>query len=76
LIVSAKSGKVVIEERLSQHIQSDFVRDRQSDKSFTPDDLIRLMTIARLIALTKQQVVMTADVWTSAKELDARRRLA
>jgi hypothetical protein len=33
----------------SQHIQNDFVRERQDDKSVTADDLIMRMTIARWV---------------------------
>lgn len=35
----------------SQHIQDDFVRERQDDKNVTPDDLIMRMTIAKFVLL-------------------------
>lgn len=34
---------------MSKHIQDDFVRDRQKDKSTSPDDLIQLMAIAKYV---------------------------
>ena len=32
-----------------QHIQQDFVRERQEDQSITSDDLIRRMTVAKYV---------------------------
>lgn len=34
-----------------QHIQNDFVQERQDDKSVTADDLITRMTIVRFVVL-------------------------
>ncbi|KAF8436900.1 putative alanine racemase-domain-containing protein [Boletus edulis BED1] len=72
----ALSEKVQITEETSKHIQDDFVRRRQQDKSVTPDELIHLMKVARLLAASRLQDEVTIDVWEQAKELDRRRRVS
>ncbi|KAG8217374.1 aspartic peptidase domain-containing protein [Butyriboletus roseoflavus] len=70
----AVSEKVQVTEETSKHIQDDFVRRRQQDKSVTPDELIHLMKVARLLAASWLQNEVTIDVWEKAKELDRRRQ--
>ncbi|KAI5121017.1 hypothetical protein M0805_005963 [Coniferiporia weirii] len=74
LIVRSRIGKTVVDDALSQHIKETFVRDRQSNRSITPDDLVRQMSISRLVALSRQESDLSAEAWTFAKELDARRK--
>ncbi|KAG9318342.1 putative alanine racemase-domain-containing protein [Chiua virens] len=66
--------KVQVTEETSKYIQDDFVRQRQQDKSMTPDELIHLMKVARLLAASRLQDEVTNDIWEQAKELDLRRQ--
>ncbi|KAL5490150.1 hypothetical protein ACEPAI_4983 [Sanghuangporus weigelae] len=72
-IVRAKTTKVTMEEGLSEHIQNEFVRERQEKAPITPDDLARRMTLARLIAMSRLESFITLDSWKAAKALDERR---
>ncbi|KAF9810959.1 hypothetical protein IEO21_06763 [Rhodonia placenta] len=76
LLVGARAGKVHVSEETSEHIQRDFVRERQQDRSVTSDDLIRRMSIAKLYALSLHETELTVDVWERAKAFDERRRAA
>ncbi|OCH95277.1 hypothetical protein OBBRIDRAFT_767998 [Obba rivulosa] len=75
LVVGARFGKVQVTQEVSEYIQSDFVRERQQDKSMTSDDLIRRMTVAKLFALSHHKPDLTVDLWERTKVLD-RQRLA
>ncbi|KAF8514049.1 hypothetical protein JB92DRAFT_2920727 [Gautieria morchelliformis] len=74
LLAGAKKGKVEITDEVSQHIQADFVHQRQEDKTITGEDLMTRMSIARLMALLLHNTVLTTEVWQEAKELDQRRK--
>ncbi|KAH7927729.1 hypothetical protein BV22DRAFT_1084528 [Leucogyrophana mollusca] len=65
---------VQVTEATSKHIQEDFVRRRQEDKSITADDFIHLMRVARLLAGSLCEKEITVEVWERAKTLDARRK--
>ncbi|KAG1882914.1 putative alanine racemase-domain-containing protein [Suillus subluteus] len=67
-------GTVQVAEETSQHIQEDFVRQRQEDPSITADDLIHLMKVARLLAASMLEREVTVDIWETSKRLDASRR--
>ncbi|THH10835.1 hypothetical protein EW145_g1055 [Phellinidium pouzarii] len=73
IIIQARTGKVVVDDALSQHIKTNFVQERQVNKSITSDDLIRQMSISRLVALSRQESQMSMESWILAKELDVRR---
>lgn len=49
LLVGSQSGKVHVSVSVSEHIQADFVHERQRDPAITSDDLIRRMTVAKLV---------------------------
>ncbi|KAJ8481423.1 hypothetical protein ONZ51_g5994 [Trametes cubensis] len=74
LIVGARSGKVQVPEATSEHIQADFVRERQGDRSLTADDLIRWMTVAKLYALSLHEPSLSIETWQRAKAFDEQRR--
>ncbi|KZT66826.1 hypothetical protein DAEQUDRAFT_694992 [Daedalea quercina L-15889] len=76
LVVGARSGKMQVSAETSEHIQQDFVRDRQQDQSITSGDLIRRMTVAKLLALSMHEPSLSVDVWERAKACDERRRAA
>ncbi|KAH8117162.1 putative alanine racemase-domain-containing protein [Phellopilus nigrolimitatus] len=74
LIVCGKNGNVIVDDALSQQIKNEFVQERQENRSVTPNDLVRRMTLARLISLSRCENQMSADTWTLAKDLDNRRK--
>ncbi|KAH9857792.1 putative alanine racemase-domain-containing protein [Lenzites betulinus] len=74
LVVGARSGKVQVSDETSEHIQTEFVSERQGDRSLTADDLIRRMTVAKLYALSLHESTLTIDTWKRAKALDDQRR--
>ena len=65
-----------------QHIEDEFVRKRQAvsggeaqaKAGLTSDDLIRQMTVARLLTMFHHNTELTKEVWNEACELDERRR--
>ncbi|KAF8837022.1 hypothetical protein BDN67DRAFT_973512 [Paxillus ammoniavirescens] len=67
------SETVQVSEEASKHIQEDFVRQRQQDKSMTAEKLVHLMKVARLLAASQLQQEVTIEVWARAKELERRR---
>ncbi|KAI0781236.1 mini-chromosome maintenance replisome factor-domain-containing protein [Trametes elegans] len=74
LIVGARSGKVQVSDATSEHIQAEFVRERQDDRSLTADDLIRRMTVSKLYALSLHEPSLTVEIWQRAKAFDDQRR--
>ncbi|KAI0332090.1 hypothetical protein GY45DRAFT_1360443 [Cubamyces sp. BRFM 1775] len=76
LVVGARSGKVQVPEATSEHIQAEFVRERQNDRSLTADDLIRWMTVAKLYALSLHEPSLSVGTWQRAKTFDDHRRAA
>ncbi|KIP01863.1 hypothetical protein PHLGIDRAFT_79981, partial [Phlebiopsis gigantea 11061_1 CR5-6] len=74
LVVGAQTGKVHVGETTAEHVQQDFVRDRQQDAAVTSEDLIRRMTVAKLYALSLHAPELTVDIWERAKAFDERRR--
>ncbi|EGN96137.1 hypothetical protein SERLA73DRAFT_185710 [Serpula lacrymans var. lacrymans S7.3] len=75
LVAGAKAGNVQVADKTSTYIQDDFVEQRKRDNSITVDDLIHLMTVARLLALSLYESELSTDVWKRAKELESRRKL-
>ncbi|PPQ78178.1 hypothetical protein CVT25_015511 [Psilocybe cyanescens] len=72
-------GNVAVAEALGKHVEDDFIRERstENDKgasvngtTFTPDDLIQRMLVARLVALSLHQTEVTVDNWENAKKLE------
>ncbi|KAI0371789.1 hypothetical protein BV20DRAFT_965065 [Pilatotrama ljubarskyi] len=74
LVVGARVGKVQVPEATSEHIQTEFVRERQGDRSLTADDLIRRMTVAKLYALSQHEPSLSVETWQRAKKFDDERR--
>ncbi|KAF9459336.1 mini-chromosome maintenance replisome factor-domain-containing protein [Collybia nuda] len=84
LIGNAKVGSITIGEKVAEYIRNDFVRERQAMAStmvtgstagemFGSDDLIHRMMVARLLALSLQEVEITVEIWERAKELETTR---
>ncbi|KAI0362760.1 hypothetical protein OH77DRAFT_1585098 [Trametes cingulata] len=74
LVVGARVGKVQVPVETSEHIQTEFVRERQGDRSLTADDLIRRMTVAKLYALSAHEPSLSIETWQRAKKFDDERR--
>ncbi|TFK86067.1 hypothetical protein K466DRAFT_551065 [Polyporus arcularius HHB13444] len=74
LVVGARCGKVQVPEATSEHIQSQFVLERQGNRSVTADDLIRWMTVSKLYALSLHEPALSVETWQRAKALDDQRR--
>ncbi|TBU28931.1 mini-chromosome maintenance replisome factor-domain-containing protein [Dichomitus squalens] len=74
LVVGARGGTVVVPEGTSEHIQAQFVSARQDDRSVTPDDLIRWMTVSKLYALSLHEPTLSVETWQRAKAFDDQRR--
>jgi len=74
LILSAKTGNIVVTDTISEHIQEDFVRQRKADNATSPEELKQTITVARLIGLTKHASTVTVEEWEHAKELNKRRK--
>ncbi|PIL23726.1 hypothetical protein GSI_13476 [Ganoderma sinense ZZ0214-1] len=74
LVVGARCGKVDVPEKTSEHIQTQFVRARQSDRSVTADDLIRWMAVAKLYALSLHEPSLSVETWQRAKAFDDQRK--
>ncbi|KDR81393.1 hypothetical protein GALMADRAFT_134836 [Galerina marginata CBS 339.88] len=78
LVGGSKTGNVVVNPELGKHVEEDFVRERSDSRSrpsetgstFTPDDLVQRMLVARLHALSLHQAEVKIDNWESAKELE------
>ncbi|THV01714.1 hypothetical protein K435DRAFT_775943 [Dendrothele bispora CBS 962.96] len=84
LVGGAKIGLVGVSEDAAEFIQEDFVEERRTSNiastsaskphsKITADDLIRRMTMAKLLALSLHETEVTVDIWNRMKELDARR---
>jgi hypothetical protein len=60
---------------LGQSIQESFVNERQTtgSKKFGPDDLVRRMTVAKLVALSRHRDALTEEIWEEAVALDKAR---
>ncbi|KLO11990.1 hypothetical protein SCHPADRAFT_830184 [Schizopora paradoxa] len=69
LICSSRYGKTTVSDK----IQADFVAERRQSKSMTSDDLIRRMSVARLLALSHHKQEISDEIWSAAKALDERR---
>ncbi|KAI0646777.1 mini-chromosome maintenance replisome factor-domain-containing protein [Trametes meyenii] len=76
LVVGARCGKVQVAETTSEHIQSEFVRERQGNRSLTADDLIRWMTVSKLYALSLHEPSLSVETWQRAKAFDDQRRVS
>ncbi|RPD65834.1 hypothetical protein L227DRAFT_493226 [Lentinus tigrinus ALCF2SS1-6] len=74
LVVGARCGKVQVPEATSEHIQAQFVLERQRDRNVTADDLIRWMTVSKLHALSLHEPTLSVETWQHAKALDDQRR--
>ncbi|KAF7304631.1 hypothetical protein MKEN_01177000 [Mycena kentingensis (nom. inval.)] len=78
LVGGARLGKVTVDDDVAEHIQEDFVAERKSAASpveaVTSEDLIRRMTIARLIAMSFHTTVISRDIWEQVKALESRRK--
>ncbi|KAL0947281.1 hypothetical protein HGRIS_013401 [Hohenbuehelia grisea] len=77
LIGGAKIGKVTINDNVAEHIQEDFVKERQTgggDQAVTSEDLVHRIMTARLLALSYQSEEVTIDIWERTKALEASRK--
>uniref|UniRef100_A0A146LVX7 Mini-chromosome maintenance complex-binding protein n=1 Tax=Lygus hesperus TaxID=30085 RepID=A0A146LVX7_LYGHE len=64
----------VIPDDLTAAIQNDFVEMRRIDSKITPDEMHTHLVLARLLALSHGQNVLTKDIWDRASELERLRR--
>ncbi|KAF6208897.1 hypothetical protein GE061_014639 [Apolygus lucorum] len=64
----------VIPDDLTAAIQNDFVEMRRIDSKITPDEMHSHLVLARLLALSHGQGVLTKDIWNRASELERLRR--
>jgi len=74
LVYKARSAQLSISDVVSEHIQSEFVKERQADRSVTADDLIERMTTARLMALSAGSTELTIDTWERSVAFEKRRK--
>ncbi|KAF8906042.1 putative alanine racemase-domain-containing protein [Gymnopilus junonius] len=77
LVGGSKIGNVLLGEELGKHVEEDFIRERSSTNRevnsihiFSPDDLVKRMILARLVALSFHQAEVTIDNWERAKALE------
>lgn len=61
---------------MTQRIESDFVKARQTSPDFTQEDLSLRMTAARLMALSMGKTALDEEAWERTTDLDERRRAA
>ncbi|KAI0807083.1 mini-chromosome maintenance replisome factor-domain-containing protein [Fomes fomentarius] len=74
LVVGSRCGKVQVPDATSEHIQAQFVSQRQNDRSVTADDLIRWMTVSKLYAISYHEPTLSVEMWQRAKAFDDRRK--
>ncbi|PPQ63202.1 hypothetical protein CVT24_005747 [Panaeolus cyanescens] len=70
LLGCAKVGTTVINDPTAQHIENDFVKERANTGQYTPDDLIKRMLVAKLVALSRHQSEVSVEVWDYAKKME------
>lgn len=64
-----------IPEKTSEYIQADFVKTRQADaKAVSQEDLVRRMTLARLLAVSLGEKELTEVLWDQTRQLDEARQ--
>jgi len=67
LVGGAKAGNVQVRESMSEHIQENFVQERQQNGSMTSEDLIHRMTTARYVSFISRVGINRqspyADCW-------------
>ena len=56
-----------------QVIQEDFVRLRQTDKTFSADNLHSLMVLSRLMSLSHGLNTLTPEMWKRSLEMEMER---
>ncbi|KIY67975.1 hypothetical protein CYLTODRAFT_375033 [Cylindrobasidium torrendii FP15055 ss-10] len=71
---TAKARNIAISDDAAQHIQEDYVKQRQAKKGMTSDDFIHLMTLARLVTTSYGEQDISADMWEKTKALEAARK--
>ncbi|KAF8078186.1 mini-chromosome maintenance replisome factor-domain-containing protein [Lyophyllum atratum] len=78
LIGCAKVGNVAVSEETAEFIQEDFVKERKAaaapSDALSSEDLIHMMMLARLVALSLQETEITVPIWGRVKALEAKRK--
>lgn len=64
-----------IDEEANTNIQQDFVTSRKEDPSITQYSLHSWLTMARLLALSMGQTILTPEVWKHMRVMDKERSL-
>ncbi|XP_063238088.1 mini-chromosome maintenance complex-binding protein [Bacillus rossius redtenbacheri] len=59
---------------MQEVIENDFVEMRKENSKFTPDDLHRLLVLARLVSLSRGCRELTAPLWKHAVDMERRRQ--
>lgn len=70
----SRHREIEIENKISDVIQEDFVKMRQSDKSTTAEDLHSLMVLARLLSLSHSRDKLTVEDWNEAVRMEIERK--
>ena len=71
-IAGMRMMKHIISEETSQAIEAEIVSARQKDTTLTQDALHRMLTMARLHALSQGNDEVTAQTWKETVEIDRR----
>ena len=75
-VTLAKSSAFDISEEAMNFVQTDFVHERQKENSQlkTADDLHTLLVLARLLALSRGEKSINANIWNEAKNMENERK--
>ncbi|TRM59431.1 hypothetical protein BD626DRAFT_462490 [Schizophyllum amplum] len=73
LVGGAMVGTAKVGEEAAEHIENEFVKERQAAK-MTSDDLILRMLLARLVALSYHVPEVSVDIWNKARALELERK--
>ncbi|KZS89873.1 hypothetical protein SISNIDRAFT_416121 [Sistotremastrum niveocremeum HHB9708] len=74
LIREQSTGANFLSEAMSQHVENDFVRDRQAGIKVSQDDLALRITIARYAEFAMGRSQVNVEIWERTKALDQRRQ--
>ncbi|CAN0220229.1 unnamed protein product, partial [Ectocarpus fasciculatus] len=69
---ATRRTELSLDEKSSALAEEDFVKARQQGLAITGEDFHRMLTVARLTALSLGDEAMTASHWSHMKDLEAR----
>ncbi|KAF9532404.1 putative alanine racemase-domain-containing protein [Crepidotus variabilis] len=69
LVGAACVGKVAVGEDIGKYVEQDFITERAAGQ-FTADDLVRRMSIAKMVALSFHDTELSIVHWKHIKELE------